>query len=105
MQSDDDRPDHLLYDLDAGLLGLLQRQFQMEDEMKSLTGEDMNSGDSWLGRALDMERRTKRIVAMSETNLEEAIGPKVDNMRRDLTELKKNKETVDALRIDIAAKK
>ena len=103
---DDGRP----YHLDKGLLGLLQWQFLMEDEMKSLTGEDMNSHDSWLGRALDMERRTKRIVAMSETNLEEALGPKVDNMQRDLAvELKKIKENVDVLMerlpLDGAAKK
>ena len=103
---DDGRP----YHLDKGLLGLLQWQFLMEDEMKSLTGEDLNSHDSWLGRALDMERRTKRIVAMSETNLEEALGPKVDNMQRDLAvELKKIKENVDVLMerwpLDGAAKK
>ena len=85
------------YDPDSGLLGLVQTRFHMEDEMVST--HDINSADSWLGRALDMERRTKRIITMSETNIEEALGPKVDNMQREFKdELKAIKESMLVLK-------
>ena len=90
-----DEPDK--YDPDSGLLGLVQTRFHMEDEMVST--HDINSADSWLGRALDMERRTKRIITMSEINIEEALGPKVDNMQREFKdELKAIKESMVGLK-------
>ena len=69
-----------------GLLGMLQRTIFMEEDTVSL--RDINTADSWLGRALDMERRTQKIVSMAELNLEDTLVSKVERMHRDIMELK-----------------
>ena len=78
-----------------GLLGMLQRTIFMEDDTVSL--RDINTADSWLGRALDMERRTQKIVSMAELNIEDTLVGKVERMHRDIMELKAINGLKDAL--------
>ena len=64
----------------AGFLGLLQRLIYMDD-YDSASLRDRHEGDSWLGRALDMERRTAKIVSMAETNIESTVEGKIDELK------------------------
>lgn len=70
----------------GGFLGLLQRLIYMDD-YDSASLRDINTSDSWLGRALDMERRTAKIVSMAETNIEDNIVGKVEGIQRDVDKL------------------
>jgi hypothetical protein len=83
----DDEDSIPLHQEDKGLLGLLQWSFRVENETFSL--RNMNTADSWLGRALDMERRTQKIVSMSEVNLEDSLVRRVEHMQREQQALAK----------------
>ena len=63
-----------------GVLSLLQSMFRVGEETISL--RDLS--DSWLGCALDMERRTRKIVAMAESNIEDTVETRVDMLKREI---------------------
>ena len=68
----------------------------MEDDALDVIGDD-----TWLGRALDMERRTRKIVKMAERSLEETLTLRMESLQQ---EQQKMADVLDRVRGDLETK-
>ena len=64
-------------------------------EIEDDSNVEGGASDSWLGRALDMERRTRKIVGMAETNLEDSLESKVEAILQKIEAMSKKQDDLE----------